>query len=722
MRKIVDIDFETRSLVDLRAVATWNYSRHPSTEIMCLAYKFEDQDEVKLWHPAYPSCGIEATPLPQELFDHINNGGLVQAHNAFFEKTIWRHIAHERLSFPDIPLENYRCTAARAAMCGLPRSLEEVGIALSLEKGKDVEGRKVMLKLSKPDRHGKFRENYDDLQTLFNYCKQDVMTESLVSDLIPQMPPKELTLWQTDQDINWRGMSIDTELLEAAISLASVEKERLHNVMKSTTGIERATLRASIKTWLEVNEGLVLPDTKAKTLDKFISLAPEGSISERAQEVISLMQNANKTSVAKYDKLIDIVDLGDKKLRDTLMYHGATTGRFTSKGFQVQNLPRGKCKNAVNAKGKKYFDPDQAAEDVKRIYKSSDIENELNIQTSKWGDNLEALSTLLRGVIHAPRGKTLIAADYSSIEARVNMWLAGEKEGLAVFERGDCIYCDLASNIYGFKVIKGTHDDERQLGKQAELGLGYGMGFITFFLTCRGYGMYFKLEMIQGLLGNQYAEYLEVVKEKMQEDKKHQDRITAVQEDWREVLPELALCKYVVDIYRKTRTGIVNSWKEQETAAIKAVKTNAEVQAGGVTWFLEDGFLKCRLPSGRNLYYYSPEIRMQKTSWGEDKPTLTYIGAHKMTKRAARLGTYGGKLIENIVQGTARDLMAEAMVRVAGDPKYKLIMTVHDEIVAEVDEDKADIKDFERILCASDTWASGCPVDAEGKSFFRYQK
>ncbi len=287
------------------------------------------------------------------------------------------------------------------------------------------------------------------------------------------------------------------------------------------------------------------------------------------------------------------------------------------------------------------------------------------------------LSHGLRGAIVAAPGHQLFVADYAAIEARVVMWLAGE-DAIGIFQPGTDIYCELASSIYGYPVIpnKENQPPERFCGKQATLGCGFQMGWSKFQATCAKYGI--------------------------------------------EISDELA--QKAVNAYRERFWRVKQMWYDQEQAAIDALHIDTEdtpVPCGYVSWVLEGQFLFCTLPSGRRIAYPKPQLTKRKTPWGETKWVLAFMGMNPITRKWERQTTYGGSIVENVTQGVARDVMAEAMLRCEASG-YPIVLSVHDEVIAE--SANGDIKEFERLVARVPVWASGMPIAVEGFVAQRYKK
>ncbi len=703
---------------------------------------------MRLWHMAHPQYLISESSPPEDLFKAIEDGCLLEAHNSFFEYVIWHNQMVRLHGWPEVPHEQRRCSAAKASAMSLPRKLESAAEAMSLSVQKDKAGHTRMLKMSKPRKPRKaereawkvehddepmpllWHEEEADILGNWDYCGQDVLTEKALSAALPDLSPFELRVWFMDQALNRHGLRVDLEMAQAALDMAEEWKAGLNDELFRITGVEKGTQRKQIKDWLLEHEGVDLPDTKADTLEWY---AEYKEMSGRALQIMQITTDVNRTSTRKYQAMLDKADY-EGIVRDIMMYCGAErTGRWAGKGIQVHNFP---------ARDLIVKDFDAAAENVK----SRDME----LCHLLYGDVMKFLSHSLRGAIIPRDGRDLIVADYSAIEARVVLWLAGAIEALKIFASGGDIYCDMASGIYGREIVKGRDTKERQFGKQAVLGLGFGMGFITFLLMIRRYKIHFGLEQVLGIMGKDtFERYEKKVKRALWIDQPatvtgnetrdslgraqaatNVGRLLAAREDPHEVVHELALMKYTVDVYRDRYPEVKAMWKAQEEAAIAVTRAynkgsgrNTVEECGKVTWYMDGRFLSCRLPSGRPLRYCDPFIKRVKTSWGELRPSLRYYGIHSLTKQWKREHSYGGKLVENITQATARDIMAVAKLEAhEGDLPYTPVMSVHDELVCEVDRDEGSLEEFEGLMSKMPAWADGCPIDAEADRYGRYRK
>jgi len=638
MRKVY-IDLETRSKVDIWQTGAWVYATSPSTGLLCVAYAVDD-GPVKVL-----SCEDVATYPLSDPFIELRNlantsDTLFYAHNALFEELIWGAQLHDRFDLPLIPIKRWRCTAAKALAVGLPKSLADAAMALGTRHKKDIRGRTVMLRLCKPDANGEFVEDPALFKELEAYCAQDVETERDIDRLLPELSPFEQYVWFEDQLINMRGVAVDTDTLARVQELIIKEEERLKGRIRELTGgkLDGVSRRLAVLDYL-AKRGVPLPDFTKATVETAIK---DGRIPADALEILRIRQQLGLTSTAKYAALKEAL-CADSRLRDTFVYHAASTGRWGGKLVQLQNLPKGSFNSDLGVEMINGYDYDTLL--------------------AMYPNLMELFSSCIRGMFIAAPGHDLIVADYAAIEARVLMWFCGEENAVKMFREGKDIYVDMAGKIGG--------NATRQLGKQATLGCGYGIGAAKFRATCRTY----KIEISDELAAK------------------------------------------AVNTYRTAYPGVVKMWYAQERAAIQAVTRGGRVPCGGVTWEKRGDFLWCRLPSGRELAYHKPEITPRE----DDQPRLSYTTTDSMTKKYVRKDTYGGKIIENIIQGISRDILAAALLE-AEKRGYKPVMHVHDEIVVEVPEGVGSAREFEELICRAPAWAAGCPISAEAWRGKRYRK
>ena len=668
------IDFESRSACSLRKCGAWKYSLDSTTEVLCLGYRLPSWDEgrVELWHPAFPHLDIPESDDSEalyELLEWISNGQLVEAHNCWFERSLWRNILEPRNAFPPVPDKQWRDSAAKAASHALPRSLEDAIDALGLDEHKDATGHKLMMKVSKPRKPRKkereagvtgllWWESEELFEQLWKYCIQDVLAEASLSAALPDLNDQESALYVLDQQINERGFQLDSEAVETALTLIEQETQRLNGELRTLTGgkVQRATQRAQMLRWFE-GEGLTLDDTQAATIAEVLGNCQQ-SLSGPATRGLEIIQTLGKSSTAKYTAMQNWM-APDGRIRGGLIYHGATTGRWTGAGVQPHNFVRGSIKDMDGL-----WD---ALKSGKKLPEGYD------------GNRMGALSQALRGTIIAPGGYQLYIADYSAIEARVVMWLAEQEDALDIFRRGEDIYLDMASTIYNKPCNKIDHPKERQLGKCTILGAGFQMGASRFVDAAALYGV-------------------------------------VIDEDF---------SKGVINAYRAKYPKVKALWYDMEQAAVDALHRDNEgipVECGKVEWLLDGRFLYCILPSGRRLAYPSPQLSPRKTPWGETRMQLSYMGVDAHTRQWKRAVTYGGMLVENVTQAVARDVLAEALTRLEATGRYHPVLSVHDEIISESSSKQSSVAAYEAIVTKNPGWANGLPIACEGWRGTRYRK
>jgi len=647
----INLDFETRSEAPLLKTGAYKYAADPSTEVLCLGYSIGDAP-VQLWLPG--------EHMPEALRAEIAKGATVMAFNAFFEKCIWRHVMVKKHGWPDIPDGQWSCSASLARAHALPGDLGRVGLALKLDIQKSEEGKRVMMKLAKPRTPTKsnpsiWHENWDDFRKLYAYCVDDVGAERAIHKRLPRLTPTEHKIWMLDQKINERGIRVDMPAIKNAIQYMAIYGDKLTKELVAITKgeVETAFQRDRILAWT-LKQGVSLNGMTKNDLLDALDPAKAAGMPPHVRRVLEIRQAVGKTSTAKYQAIVDAAS-SDDRVRDLLIYHGASTGRWTGRAVQPQNFP----KNTLKGDLETHFE----------VLKDYDYET----YEMCYPDVINTLSSAIRGVFIPSEGATFFGGDYSAIEARVLFWLANEKRGMSMFASGADIYKDLAATIYNVPIDQ-VSKDQRDMGKRGILGAGYGMGPVKFKATCMDFA-----------------------------------RV--------EISEELA--ERVIAAYRNKYPTVKQLWLAQETAARQAVETKQLVPCGRVKWLVHGDFLYCRLPSGRNLAFHEPRIELMPTSWGEKKPTITYTSINSVTKQWDRTTTYGGKIVENLCQAVARDLMAEAMLR-AEAAGYRVILTVHDELLTE--KESGDKKEFEQLMAHLPGWAAGCPVKAEAWSAKRYVK
>jgi DNA polymerase len=654
--KRVHLDFETRSECNIWEAGAWVYSQHPSTQILCLAYAIDEGPVKILTYDDFLNFQHFGFPC-EDLIQAIRDGALMVAHNALFEESIWVNQMVPIYGFPRIPIKQWRCTMAKALARALPRSLKDCGAALGAAIQKDNAGYRVMMKMCKPRPDGTYYEDAGDFQKLYAYCGDDVEAERCIDQMLPELTPDEQNIWFLDQLINMRGIYVDSLAIEKALEYSESFAKRLNETVSSISDgqLDGVSRRMAVLSWCN-DQGVPISGYTKKDVAAVLA---NPDLPERVRTVLDTRVQLGKTSNAKYSSMRDST-CADGRIRDILIYHGATTGRWAGKLIQLQNLPKGNVKDTDTA--------------IEILHQSSLDEFEIF-----YPDVMGTLSSCIRGMIKAAPGNKLLIADYAAIEARVVMWLAEEEYGLKQFRDFDAgtgqePYITMAQDIYNRRDIphKGP---ERQLGKTTILGCGFGMGSDKFIATCASWGIPITRD----------------------------------------------IGEKAVATYRTIYPRVPRSWYAQESAAIKCVQTKQDINCGKVRWEFDGSALLCRLPSGRALVYNDPSLEYVDTPWKERKLALHFMGVESKTKSWKREHTYGGKLVENITQAVARDIMAPAMFR-AECNGYSISFSVHDEIVCEVPTSFGDVASFEKLLCILPKWAQGLPIKAKGFVSERYRK
>lgn len=671
----VSLDFETRSAIDLRKAGAYKYAMDASTDVWCAAFSVDGREPL-LWtpEPAAPMCSGPELPL----FELASNPGvLFRAFNAPFERAIWREIMHRRYGFPDIALERWTCTATEARAMNLPGNLDECARVLGVVEQKDMAGHRLMLRMAKPrattgDGRHTWWDDEERRQKLYAYCRQDVRTEQAIAARLQRLSAYERQVWLMDQRANDRGILVDVPLATAAKQIAARVAGKADKDVGRVTGgdVDKITNVGRLKGWMDAL-GVPVDSLNKKALAELLN---REDLPLPVREALEIRVEAGKSSVKKIEAMINAA-CPDGALRGLLLYWGAGTGRWAGRLVQPQNFPARTRALPDWWIESLYEDPEPI---VRRVL-AGDLDA-LELE----GPALEVLALLLRPMLRARPGKALVAADYSAIEARVIAWLCGEEWRMEVFRTHGRIYEASASMMFKVpleKIKKGQPEYAlRQKGKVAELALGF-QGGVNALITMGAYEMG---------LGD-------------------------------EELPE------IVRLWRQASPNIKAGWYALQEAAIEAVRTPGkatETLEGRVRFKVAGGFLWMKLPSGRRLAYCQPKLVHKPAQWDPERllPGVEAWSVDSKTKKWSKRSLYGGLLMENLVQATARDLMADAMLRLESGGKYLPLLSVHDEVITEADAAVADHKELERIMCQLPDWAAGCPVAAEGYTAARYRK
>lgn len=667
------LDFETRSSVDLTRSGVYRYAEHPSTAAYLFRYRLGD-GPVRGWD--------EWEPLPQEVLDHIAAGRRVIAHNAGFERRIWNHVLPRQLGqvLPPMRIEQQDCTMARAAAVALPQKLDMLGPVLGTHHVKDKAGHALMLKMCKPTGFTEAgREIYghdtaENREALGLYCEDDVLTECDADNKLPVLSDMERRVWELDQRINDRGIKIDLTMVSRAIEAVAVAKKRADAEMWRLTenAVEKCTQTARIKTWLH-SRGIPCTSIAKGEIEELI-LAGEMVGDEAVGQVLALRRAAAKSSTAKLNTMLRTVS-ADGRVRGSLNYHGAATGRWAGRGMQPQNFPRVDEERDLPG----VLAALRLLEQNRPPFDTVDALELMGHQP------LDTLSKCLRPMLVAEEGHMLVGGDLSNIEGRLNAWMAGEEWKLQAFRDYDAgtgpdLYRVTAAKIVGVTPAEVTSLQRQGQGKVTELSLGYQ----------GGPGAYVNMGANYGVKPWDVASQAKAITDP---DLWAATRERYTKADSRGLEVEVWTgLRVIVDGWRRENSAITQSWWDLQDAAIAAVANPGSlipVLGGKVHYLVSNGFLWCRLVSGRVLAYANPRLRRVKTgrTSRDGSPQFKWVvdfdGKDPFSGHWSRQSLYGGMQCNHVTQGTARDIMVHWML-LAEDAGFPLVLTVHDELLAEV--------------------------------------
>jgi DNA polymerase len=722
---LADIDFETYSeagFVWLPERNTWMtlpgarhkglvavgaacYSQHPSCEVLSLAYNLKDGFGSRLWKPG--------EPLPLDLFDHVANGNLVEAWNVSFERYIWENVCVPKYRFPRIDPKQLRCAMAKSRAFGLPGKLDNAGVVLKITNQKDKEGKRLLNKFSVPRKPTKLFPNTrilltddpDDAKKLQAYNVRDIVAEAEISSLVPDLPDMELQLWQCDQTINHRGVSVDVPSLNNAIKILKATLEKYNAELRQLTGGEvlAASRVAQLRKWLMAHSTSA-PNLNAETVKELLTIP---TLHPEVRRALEIRQAVSSASVKKIYAMKNRVN-SYGRINDLFLYHAASTGRFTGAGPQPQNLPKGGPKVAKCFQCLRHYKEARSIacpwcgsfnkEDAVQ-WNTQAVTDALETMSTGslpcveffWGNALDVISGCLRGMFISAPGHDLLCSDYSAIEAVVLAMLAREAWRIEVFRTHAKIYEMSASKITGIpyeefeahKLRTGESHPHRNTGKTAELASGY-QGWIGAWIKFGADEFFSEEEMKTAILA------------------------------WRAASP--AIVEFWGGQQRRKRGQYVTEYYGLEGMAILAVLNPGQTfEYNGIAYVMLRNILYCRLLSGRYIVYHNPRLEMSDRRFG------TYSLSYEKWNTNPKMGkvgwvkvyTYGGKLTENVVQATARDLLAYAIINLE-QANYPIVLHVHDEIVCEVPEGFGSVAELERIMTTLPDWAKDWPIRAKG--------
>lgn len=659
----LSIDLETYSTVSIGAAGSYRYILDPSFEILLFAYSLDGM-------PVEVIDVASGQVIPLWLKNALKNPLYIKhAYNAAFE---WFALS-KYLGW--LPPDQWRDTMLHALYCGYPASLDAAGRAMGLpeDKKKLTTGKALIRYFCVPCKPSNANGNrtrnlpkHDPAKwKLFKeYNGQDVVTEMEIDRRLSAFPVPAFVQkqWETDLTMNARGVAADMEMVSGALVIGATVKSQLMAEARQLSGLDNPNSIKQLARWLtEATDG----DTEITSVTKeTVATMLKQPQPANVQRMLEIRQELGKTSTKKYDALETCI-ADDGRVRGLLQFYGANrTGRWAGRLVQVQNLPR------------TYTHPLPPA---RQLVKDRNIDG-LRLM---YGSINDTLSQLIRTAFVATPGNVLIDADFSAIEARVISWLAGQEWRLEVFRTHGKIYEASASQMFHVpieKIKKGNPEYAlRQRGKVAELALGYQGGVSAMRRMDTGHNL----------------------------DDLSDDEVKGIVDRWRETNSMIRDLWNIVDSAAVTviTNGGAQTIRSETTDAVITLACELDVITG-------TRYMTILLPSGRKLYYPSPEIGVNR--WGN--PSVSYMGQNQTTKRWERVETYGGKLVENIVQAIARDCLAIAIENLEAQG-LRVVFHIHDEVVIDTpawgDEDTM-LDTVTKIMTKPIPWAQALPLNADG--------
>ena len=651
----LSIDLETYSDVNLKKAGLYRYVQSPAFEILLFAYSLDGA-------PTQVVDMAQGEKIPLEVVHALTDPQcLKHAYNAAFE---WYCLS--KYMGVQLPPSQWRDTMLHGLYAGYTAGLDATGRALGIpeDKQKLATGKALIRYFCVPCKptksNGGRTRNYphhdpEKWELFKTYNGQDVVAEMEIERRLSVFPVPDFVQkqWETDLLINARGVAVDMDFCEGALELGETIRAQLTDEAVQLSGLQNPNSVKQLARWLSAETGDDITTLRKETIKELLGR----DNADHVQRMLEIRQELGKTSTKKYDA-IEAAVCDDGRVRGLLQFYGANrTGRWAGRLVQVQNLPR------------TYTEPLEFARELVKGRK-------LDALRTVYGSPNDTLSQLIRTAFVAAPGNVLIDADFSAIEARVISWLADEEWRLEVFRTHGKIYEASASQMFGVpleRIKKGNPEYSlRQRGKVAELALGYQGGVPA---------------MRQMDTGKLLAD-----------------------------LPDEEI-KDIVDKWRNTNPKIRNLWYSFNDAAIRVIQNGGSLRVRCCTFARECDCIRgttcmtISLPSGRKLYYVEPSVGENR--WGG--PSITYMGVNDKNKWG-RIETYGGKLVENVVQAIARDCLAQAIehLEAAGLP---VVFHIHDEVVidtAAFDTNDAMLDKVVKIMSTPIPWAEGLPLGADG--------
>ena len=644
--KTINIDIETFSSINISKSRVYKYVESEDFEVLLFAYSI-DGGKTEIVDIA------SGEKLSEDIIQALLDDNVIKwAFNAQFERIcLSRFLKLTKGTY--LNPKSWRCTMIWSAYMGLPFSLEGVGKVLGLEKQKLIEGKdliKYFCVPCTPTKSNGFRNRnfpYHDKikwEAFKTYNIRDVDTEKEIQCKLMKFPVPDF-IWEEynlDQEINDRGIKVDLDFVNRVIALDDKVRTKLMSELQILTELENPNSVVQLKGWLS-EQGVETESLDKNSVKELIKVT-KGEVSK----ALALRMQLSKSSIKKYQAMKDVA-CEDNRCRGMFQFLGANrTGRFSGRNVQLQNLPRNTMKELF---------------EVRSIIKNRDGD----IIELLYDNVPDILSQLVRTAFVPKENMKFYVADFSSIEARVIAWLAGETWREELFKKGGDIYCMSASQMFGVPVVKhGINGDLRQKGKIAELACGYGGSVGA--LTAMG-----ALDM--GL---------------------KEDELKPLVLSWREA-----------------NQNIVALWWAVDKAIKDAIVMKGVTKTHGIEFECRSGLLRIRLPNGRKLTYIKPKIEINK--FGGESVTYEGIG---VAKKWERIESYGPKFVENIVQAISRDILIYTLQNLSD---YNIVAHVHDEIIIEALENTK-LEDICGTMSQAPYWAKGLILTADGYTCDFYMK
>lgn len=649
---LTGIDLETASAADLKSCGAWAYSLHPSTRVLCAVFGRLRPDgtvETRSWEPGQPVPRIAASDT-------------MLAHNCTFERAIWQNVLTPRCGWPVMPAA-WEDTQAHAAAANLPVTLEGLGKALGAPVQKDIEGHNLMKQMCWLDpvmRDGELHyENPNDTPAnrarLLAYCETDVVSMFAIWQRVPRMIVREKLVWELDQRINTRGLYLDREFVKRMQAMVQIRKRHLvgEAIDVSDGGLQNSTNPHRLKAWLK-DQGHAVKSSDRETVLRVLATLEDDP---QVRTVLENRLEASKAaSLAKLNKVEQLVDPRDGRLRNSLQFCAAHTGRWSSRGLQIHNLPKDRRDKKIAAQ-------------CRELLVAGDVDGLIAIGQRP----LEAASLALRSMIAAAPGHELIGADFSAIEARVIAWLAGQEDVVEAFR-------DPRRDVYVESAAK-SGSTSRDYGKFKVLAMGYGMGPVKALAEAPKY----KLKLTP---------------------KEARKAVSDYRKENAEVKAFWGACETAVKAAIRS-PGTVHPIGPYLKAAATDVCLLVQLPSGRAIRYWRPGIRKVV----KTFEIIEEDGSISRTA-PKEVEEICFFTASENAVEMDQEATYGGELAENFSSAVARDCLAEALVRL--DSRYPTVIHVHDSIASEVPEGTGSVEEFCSIMAQVPTWAPGLPLRAEG--------